>query len=104
MAKPKYYVVWHGRETGVFDSWEACKQQTDGFPSPIFKSFFSREAAETAFATESTNYIGKRIFKNELSKEELLLIGKPIEDSIAVDGAWDNNTGLVEYQGVYNKT
>lgn len=105
MAKPKFYVVWKGRKTGVFDSWEDCKQQTDGFPSPIFKSFLSREAAETAFESESSKYIGKRIhLGSTLSKEELALIGDPIEDSIAVDGAWNNNTGLVEYQGIYNKT
>src|SRR5690606_8634154 len=28
----------------------------------------------------------------------------PIEDSIAVDGAWNTISGLVEYQGIYNKT
>lgn len=106
MAKqPKYYVVWHGRETGVFESWEACKEQTNGFPSPIFKSFSSREAAEAAFSGESDDYIGKaKKVVSELSKEELLLIGNPIEDSIAVDGAWNTATGMVEYQGVYNKT
>jgi ribonuclease HI len=105
MAKqPKFYVVWHGRETGVFDSWDACKEQTNGFDGAIFKSFLSREAAEAAFASESSKYIGKRVnLGSTLSKEELALIGDPLEDSIAVDGAWDNNTGLVEYQGVYNK-
>lgn len=50
-------------------------------------------------------YIGQgKKYVPELSKEELLLIGDRIEDSIAVDGAWNNNTGLVEYQGVYLKT
>ncbi len=101
MAKqPKYYVVWHGRETGVFDSWEACKAQTDGFPSPIFKSFNTREAAETAFASESSYYVGKRAAVNRLPEYKLAKIGMPIKESIAVDGAWNINTGLVEYQGL----
>lgn len=106
MAKqPKYYVVWHGRETGVFDSWEACKEQTAGFHGAIFKSFLSRETAERAFAEESSNYIRrKKVAENKLTKEELQLIGNPIEDSIAVDGAWNTETGIVEYKGVYNKT
>ena len=26
MAKQKYYVVWEGRVTGVFGSWEECKK------------------------------------------------------------------------------
>lgn len=106
MAKqPKFYVVWHGRKTGVFTSWEECKAQTNGFEGAIFKSFLSREAAETAFTSESSNYIGKRVnLGSVLSKEELSLIGEPIEDAIAVDGAWNTNNGLVEYQGVYLKT
>jgi len=30
MAKqPKFYVVWKGRETGVFTSWEDCKAKPD---------------------------------------------------------------------------
>jgi ribonuclease HI len=106
MAKqPKFYVVWHGRETGVFDSWEACKEQTDGFPAAVFKSFPSRKAAETAFSRESNDYLRQRsVVKSKLSKEASLLIGEPIEDSIAVDGAWNTTTGMVEYQGRYLKT
>lgn len=101
MAKrPKYYVVWYGRETGVFDSWEACKKQTDGFDGAVFKSFLSKEAADTAFASESSYYIGKRAPVNKLPEERLAKIGIPIKESIAVDGAWNTVTGVVEYQGV----
>ena len=27
----KWYVVWSGRETGVFDSWEEGKMQVEGW-------------------------------------------------------------------------
>ena len=105
MAKKKYYVVWVGRQVGIFETWEECKEQTDGFPAAVYKSFPSRNAAELAFSKESSDYIRKRsVVTNKLSKEELQLIGKPIEDSIAVDGAWNTTSGLVEYQGIYNKT
>jgi ribonuclease HI len=106
MAKQlKYYVVWKGRETGVFSSWDDCKAQTNGFDGAVFKSFESKELAEEAFKNSSHLYVGtqKKVIP-KLSKEELERIGKPIEDAIAVDGAWDNTTGLVEYQGVYIKT
>lgn len=103
--KPKFYVVWKGRETGVFTSWEDCKAQTNGFDGAVFKSFESRELAEEAFNNSSFQYVGKnKKVVSSLSKEALALIGDPIEDAIAVDGAWDNTTGLVEYQGVYIKT
>lgn len=103
--KPKFYVVWKGRKTGVFTSWDHCKEQTNGFDGAVFKSFESLELAEKAFQSSSYNYIGKdKKFVSNISKEELALIGKPHEDAIAVDGAWDNTTGLVEYQGIYLKT
>ena len=103
--KPKFYVVWKGRQTGVFNTWDDCKAQTNGFEGAVFKSFPTRALAEEAFKTNSNEYIGKdKKVVSELSKEQLLLIGDPIEDAIAVDGAWNNNTGLVEYQGVYLKT
>ena len=94
-----------GRETGVFTSWEDCKSQTNGFDGAVFKSFESKALAEEAFNSSSTQYVGKnKKVVSSLSKEELERIGNPIEDAIAVDGAWDNTTGLVEYQGVFIKT
>ena len=35
----KYYVVFVGKKPGVYDSWEDCKAQTDGFSGARFKSF-----------------------------------------------------------------
>lgn len=103
--KPKFYVVWKGRKTGVFTSWEDCKEQTNGFDGAVFKSFETKQLAEKAFEESSYEYIGKdKKIVSTLSKEELVRIGDPIEDSIAVDGAWNNIRGLVEYQGRYNKT
>jgi ribonuclease HI len=103
--KPKFYVVWKGRETGVFTSWDDCKAQTNGFDGAVFKSFESKELAEEAIHSSSDEYVGKqKRVVSHLSKEQLERIGKPIEDAIAVDGAWNNTTGLVEYQGVYIKT
>lgn len=103
--KPKFYVVWKGRKIGVFNSWVECKEQTNGFDGAVFKSFETMELAEKAFHSSSYEYIGKNApVVSQLSKEELLLIGSPIEYSIAVDGAWNNNTGIVEYQGIDFKT
>jgi ribonuclease HI len=103
--KPKFYVVWKGRQRGVFNTWEDCKAQTNGFDGAVFRSFESKELAEKAFQDSSKEYIGKnKKVVSSLSKEQLALIGDPIDDSIAVDGAWNNNTGIVEYQGLHLKT
>lgn len=45
----KYYVVWVGRETGVFTSWEQTKTLVDKYPKAKYKSFKTREEADTAY-------------------------------------------------------
>lgn len=42
----KFYAVKTGRQTGIFNSWEECKKQVDGYPSASYKSF--KTAAEAA--------------------------------------------------------
>lgn len=108
MEKKKYYVVWVGRETGIFETWDDCKKRTDGFPKAQYKSFKTKELAEKAFNSSSKEFIGKDIFETVLTpeqlEEQLALIGEPIKDSISVDGAWNTATGIVEYQGVHTNT
>lgn len=48
MAK-KYYVVWQGRETGIFTDWATCKKQVDKFAGAKYKSFPTLAEAEGAF-------------------------------------------------------
>ena len=45
----KFYVVWQGRETGIFTSWEECKPQIEDYKGAQYKSFKTREEAEQAF-------------------------------------------------------
>lgn len=42
----KFYAVKAGRKTGIFNSWEECKRQVDGYPSASYKSF--KTVAEAA--------------------------------------------------------
>lgn len=46
--KPKkYYAVKNGRECGVIvETWAECKELTDHFPNPVFKSFLTEEEAK----------------------------------------------------------
>jgi ribonuclease HI len=104
VAKQKFYVVWKGRATGIFESWDECNKQINGFPGAEYKSFKTRQLAEQALQSNSREFIGKDIFETELTEEQLKLIGDPIEESIAVDAAWNTMTGVVEYRGVYTKT
>ena len=38
MAK-KYYVVWQGRETGIFTTWAKCQSLVDGFAGQNLSRF-----------------------------------------------------------------
>ena len=44
----KYYVVWQGRQTGVFSDWATCKKQIDHFPGARYKSFKTEQEAQAA--------------------------------------------------------
>ncbi|MBK8473011.1 MAG: RNase H1/viroplasmin domain-containing protein [Sphingobacteriales bacterium] len=37
-SKKKYYVVWTGRKTGIFRTWDECKAQVDGFAQARYQS------------------------------------------------------------------
>jgi ribonuclease HI len=45
----KFYVVWSGRETGVFADWATTQRAVDKYPGARFKSFATRAEAEQAF-------------------------------------------------------
>ena len=45
----KYYVIWEGKKTGVFETWDEVKRLIQGFPGAKYKSFTSKEQAERAY-------------------------------------------------------
>ncbi len=100
MKKQKYYVVWKGRKTGVFNSWKECLEQVDKFETAVYKSFETLEEAEKAFAGNSYHYIGKNKKQPSVPKN----VGNIIVPSISVDAAWNTVSKIMEYQGVYTHT
>jgi ribonuclease HI len=45
----KFYVVWSGRQTGVFVEWTTTQKAVEKYPGARFKSFPTRAEAERAF-------------------------------------------------------
>jgi len=45
----KWYVVYRGRDIGVFDNWSDCKNATDGYDGARFKAFKTYEEARGSF-------------------------------------------------------
>ena len=107
MAKYKYYVVWEGRARGIFDSWEACKEQVDNFKGAKYKSFDSLEAATEAFRNIPDDFSGVLRKIGEHSRDKLeapRLSPEVIADSLAVDAACSGNPGHMEDRGVDTKS
>lgn len=102
--KNKYYVVWRGRLTGIFESWEECKQQTDGFEGAQYKGYPTRELAEAAHKFNYWQAVKQGVVNREQgigNKEQGISIQIP---SLSVDAACSGNPGVMEYRGVDTAT
>lgn len=103
MAQARFYVVWIGLNPGVYDSWEACRQQVEGWKGAVYKGFATREEAEEAINQPPENYIEKKApeHKGGRKKQPKPLPPEVIRQALAVDAACSGNPGQMEYRAVY---
>ena len=95
MAKKKYYVVWKGHKTGVFDSWDECRAAVTGYDGARYQGFVSKAEAVYAFKNPT------KVLKKERPAKSSQQI---VWDSLSVDAACSGNPGVMEYRGVHTKT
>lgn len=87
MAKKRFYAVRCGRQTGIYENWDECKAQVDGFPGAQYKGFASRFEAE--------DYLGIR---DDSHDDEVF---EPTSEAYAyVDGSYNDNTKAYGYGAV----
>jgi len=99
--KNKYYVVWRGKQPGIYTTWEACKKQVMGFDGAQYKSFTSEDEARQAYGQPY------EIIRGNKGKKDLTTLvsdEKPILESISVDAACKGNPGTLEFRGVFTMT
>jgi ribonuclease HI len=99
--KQKYYVIWEGHKKGIFDSWAETEKNIKGFPNAQYKSFESRQEAESA---SKKNYWASINPKTTKTLKTTISAGNYIIPSISVDAACAGNPGILEYQGVNTAT
>ena len=102
--QPKFYVVWSGREPGVYATWAECQNQINGFGGAKYKAFPTRAAAEAAFQDSADDHYGKGGSREQsktpvIAREELAALGVDMT-AWCVDAACQGNPGIMEYQGV----
>ena len=106
--KQKYYVVWVGRDTGIFHTWDECKANVQGYKGAKYKAFDTEDEARAAFCDE--DYLSShakpqtatRVHRSTVKSVEAASSYQP--DSLAVDAACSGNPGPMEYRGVYVAT
>ena len=98
--KQKYYVIWAGHQTGIFDSWAETEKNIKGYAGAQYKSFESKAEAESA---AKKNYWAS-VSPSSKTKTPRLNAAKIIIPSISVDAACAGNPGVLEYQGVNTET
>lgn len=81
----KYYAVKKGRKTGIFNSWDECKESVNGYANAIYKSFSDLK--------EAKNYLYGTSHKNTVEPEK-----KEIEAYI--DGSYDDHIKRYSYAAI----
>lgn len=99
----KYYVVWNGFHTGIYDSWEECKASVTNYPGAKYKSFSSLEEATEAYRGDPQEHLGiiRSIASHRMRTVNYEAYPDIRLDALAVDAACSRNPGPVEYRGVW---
>ncbi len=110
MGREKFYVVWVGKNAGIYLSWDECKEQVLGYKGAKYKSYYTKIEAEEAFkAGRNITIVSPPTQVWEKEDNQLTLFNDIAptmyyEERISVDTACSGNPGDMEYQGVCTKT
>ena len=115
--KQKYYVVWQGKQPGIYTDWESCKEQVAGVQGAQYKSFDTKLEAEQAIRLPYRSVVAQTQRPAPTAPQSILYVddngmtavrpdavNPPILDALAVDAACSGNPGVMEYQGIYIPT
>ena len=99
--KKNFYVVWRGKKPGIYLTWAECEALTRGVSDARYKSFPTLEAAESAFGEGPDGHWGTGKPSRTLSEAERASFGRPTRESLCVDAAWNAQSKVMEYRGVW---
>ena len=83
----KFYAVRVGREPGIYESWDECKEQVFKFKGAVYSSFETKEEAE--------KFINEEL--NELDEIDI----DSLETYAFVDGSFNSKTNVYGYGGIF---
>lgn len=80
--KKYYYAVKEGKAAGIYDTWDECRAQVEGYSGAIYKKFPTRDEALEFITGES---------KKTVDSETMIAY---------VDGSYDNSDGSYSFGAV----
>jgi ribonuclease HI len=93
----KFYVVWAGRQTGVFTDWATTQRAVTGYAGARFKSFPTRAEAEEAFGRGDASVPAKSTSTQNTrasgSEPRAIHTAHQFDVRIYCDGACEPNPG-----------
>jgi ribonuclease HI len=94
----KYYVVWSGRQTGVFRDWASTQRAVERYAGARYKSFATRAEAEQAFrdggsSSSPLTISSKQKPNTSASQRRAAHAAHRFDVSIYCDGACEPNPG-----------
>lgn len=106
MAK-KYYAVKVGSNTGIFETWEECKDSVDGYPGALYKSFKNISDAYaylgldgeqlSIFTLESSDKPSSQTIPEQDTTDTDKPFSTDIKAVAYVDGSFNVETGVFGY-------
>lgn len=94
MAAKKYYAVKKGKITGVFTSWEECRDSVEGYSGAEYKGFALRSEAEAYLGLTGSESDKKAVRRSSKKKTEGAAKDEiPEEGTLLayVDGSYDDS-------------
>ncbi|EGR2227503.1 ribonuclease H family protein [Vibrio parahaemolyticus] len=106
MAKNKFYVVWKGRDTGIFTSWSEVNELIKGFSGAEYKSYADQETAELEFSLGSPKGRSndENHTTNKLKEEPSDDHKAPDYECLTVDGSYLGGKKIMQYRCVWNQS
>src|SRR6266550_76833 len=91
----KFYVVWSGRQTGVFTDWASTQRAVEKYAGARFKSFPTRAEAEKVFGHCMDTSIAPKTAGGQKTRSERAArhTAHQFDVSIYCDGACEPNPG-----------
>lgn len=97
MAKKKYYVVKVGRNPGIYNTWDECKIQVDGYSGAKYKSFTTLGEANDYLGLKLSSSNSTSNIKNkDISQSKQTLYAVKEGRVIGIHKSWESCKAQIE--------